>query len=246
VRIALTLERGVPADANDYLRALEDAGVPREDVVVLYPGDRIDGSFDGVVLTGGEDVEPARYGQEILPDVKMRVDSERDATELTIFDDAWRERTPILGICRGLQVINVALGGTLVQDLPTQRPSRIVHRLAKKENRRDHPVRVSPGTRLGRIAGAGEIDVNSRHHQAIDRPADGVVVSATAPDGVIEAIEAPDDSTRWLLAVQWHPENLRDDPVTRALFKDFVEAVRGNASGSEVSRSTSNAEIPRS
>lgn len=214
----------MPADANDYLRALQDAGVPREDIVVLYPGDPVEGDFDGVVLAGGEDVHPARYGQETLPDVKIRVDPERDATEFRVFENAWRERTPVLGICRGLQVVNVARGGTLVQDLPTQRPSPIAHKHPKKENRRDHPVRVRKHTHLHRIAAAEEIVVNSRHHQAIDRPAEGVVVSATAPDGVIEAIEAPDG--RWLVAVQWHPENLRDDPVTRRLFGEFVEAVQ--------------------
>lgn len=244
MRIALTLERGVPAESNDYLRALQDAGVPREDVVVLYPGDAVDGIFDGVVLTGGEDVEPARYGQETLPDVKVRVDPERDATELTIFQDAWREKTPVLGICRGLQVINVARGGTLVQDLPTQRPSPIAHRAPKKEDRRDHPVQVRAGTRLAGIAGAAEIAVNSRHHQAIDRPAEGVVVSATAPDDVIEAIEAPDG--RWLVAVQWHPENLRDDPVTRGLFREFVAAARGERPESPVRRPAAKAEIPSS
>jgi gamma-glutamyl-gamma-aminobutyrate hydrolase PuuD len=224
VRIALTVDGDVPAEKNDYLRALLAAGLRRDEVVVLRPGDPIPGPFDGVVIGGGDDVDPVRYGREILEGANVEVDHGRDSVDFPVFEEAWRSDVPVLGICRGLQVVNVARGGTLVQDLPLERPSDVAHRLPKRENERDHPVRVEPGTLLGRIAGAPEIAVNSRHHQAIDRPAGGLVVSATAPDGVIEAIEARDG--RWLVAVQWHPENLTDDTVSQNLFREFVAEVR--------------------
>ncbi len=232
VRIALTLDSDVPEDANDYVRALRAAGARPDEIVVIRPGDPVEGKFDGVVIAGGDDVDPARYGQVTRPDARVRADLERDATDFEVFERARDGRAPVLGICRGLQVVNVALGGTLFQDLPTERPSAISHKNPKKEHRRDHAVRVGSGTRLERIAGAEEIEVNSRHHQAIERPAEGLVVSATAPDGVIEAVEAEDG--RWLVAVQWHPENLTGDAVSRRLFRDFVEEVRkrsGNSGG---------------
>jgi putative glutamine amidotransferase len=224
LRIALTLDSDLPAEENDYVRALTDAGVTRDELVVMRPGDPVEGEFDGVVIGGGDDVDPVRYGRNILEGANVEIDHGRDAVDFSVFAAAWRSHVPVLGICRGLQVVNVARGGTLVQDLPLERPSEVAHCLPKKENRRDHPVTVEPGTRLHRIAGASEIDVNSRHHQAIDRAADGFVVAATAPDGVIEAIEAKDG--RWLVAVQWHPENLTDDAVSQCLFREFVAEVR--------------------
>jgi len=224
VRIALTLDSDVPAEENDYVRALTDAGVRRDELVVMRPGDPIEGEFDGVVIGGGDDVDPVRYGRDVLEGANVEIDHGRDAVDFTVFEEAWRSHVPVLGICRGLQVVNVARGGTLVQDLPLERPSEVAHRVPKKENRRDHPVTVEPGTRLARIAGMSEIDVNSRHHQAIERAADGFAVAATAPDGVIEAIEAKDG--RWLVAVQWHPENLTDDAVSQRLFREFVAEVR--------------------
>ena len=129
--------------------------------------------------------------------------------------------------------MNVARGGTLIQDLPSETPSEITHKRPQKPNRRDHPVRVRPGTRLAEIAGSPEIDFNSRHHQAVDRPAEDFVVTATAPDGVIEALEARDG--RWLVAVQWHPENLHDDVGSKRLFREFVEEVRRRGPESQVS-----------
>jgi putative glutamine amidotransferase len=229
VRIALTIDGDVPAEENDYIRALLAAGLRRDEIVVLRPGDAIPGSFDGVVIGGGDDVDPVRYGREILEGANVEVDHGRDSVDFPVFEEAWRTDVPVLGICRGLQVVNVARGGTLVQDLPLERPSDVSHQLPKRENERDHPVRIEPGTILGRIAGAPEIGVNSRHHQAIDHPAAGLVVSATAPDGVIEAIEARDG--RWLVAVQWHPENLTDDEVSQNLFREFVSEVRRRKDG---------------
>lgn len=234
MRIALTLDENLPED-NDYLRALLEAGARRDEIVVLRPGDPIEGEFDGVVIAGGDDVDPALYGREIRPDGNVKVDPGRDAIDFPVFEEAWRGGVPVLGICRGLQVVNVARGGTLIQDLPSESPSEITHRRRKKPNRRDHPVLVRPGTRLSAIAGAPEIDVNSRHHQAVDRPAEDFVVSATAPDGVIEALEARDG--RWLVAVQWHPENLPDDAASNRLFREFVDEVRTRSSELGVRRS---------
>lgn len=223
MRIALTLDRDVPED-NDYLRALLEAGARRDEIVVLRPGDPIGGEFDGIVIGGGDDVDPALYGRDVLPGAGVKVDAGRDSIDFSVFEEAWHARVPALGICRGLQVMNVARGGTLIQDLPSESPSEITHRQRRKPNRRDHPVNVRAGTRLSEIAGSRQIEVNSRHHQAVEHPAADFVVNATAPDGVIEGLEARDG--RWLIAVQWHPENLHDDPASRRLFREFVEQVR--------------------
>ena len=217
-------------EENDYVQALLEAGASREEIVVLRPGDPIPGGFDGVVIAGGDDVDPAIYGREALPDGKVKIDRGRDEIDFPVFERAWEDNVPALGICRGLQVMNVARGGTLIQDLPSENPSEVTHRRRKEPNRRDHPVNVRPGTRLAEIAGANEIDVNSRHHQAVDRPSEDFVVTATAPDGVVEALEARDG--RWLVAVQWHPENLHDDPASRRLFREFVEEVRRRSGNS--------------
>jgi len=229
VRIAVTLGRtGTPlqrAKQRDYVDALIDAGALPEEIVEIRPGDVPDGRFDGLLLGGGSDVAPERYGRERLPNASLDVDEVRDDTEFPLLAAALRDGSPVLGVCRGLQVMNVGLGGTLIQDLPTQSPSEVPHDDSGPDRtNRIHPVRVERETRLGRIAGAPEIGVNSRHHQAIERPAGNLLVSATAPDGTIEAVESADGP--WLVAVQWHPENLRDDEVSRRLFREFVEAVR--------------------
>jgi gamma-glutamyl-gamma-aminobutyrate hydrolase PuuD len=229
VRIALTLDQNLPED-NDYLRALIEAGARREEIVVFRPGDRIEGGFDGVVIAGGDDVDPLLYGRETLPEGRVKIDAGRDAIDFPVFEEAWRDRLPALGICRGLQVMNVARGGTLYQHLPLESPSHIEHRQPKKPNRRDHPLMLLSWTRLAGIVGTRELDVNSRHHQAVDRPAEDFIVTATAPDGVIEALEARDD--RWLIAVQWHPENLHDDPASKRLFREFVDEVRKRSGNS--------------
>jgi putative glutamine amidotransferase len=231
VRIALTLDEDLLED-NEYVRALTEAGARRDEIVVMRPGDRIEGEFDGVVIAGGDDVDPALYGRELRLDGNVKVDPGRDSIDFPVFEEAWRTRVPVLGICRGVQVVNVARGGTLIQDLPTETPSHVTHSHPKVPNRRDHAVLLRSGTRLAKIAGSRQIDVNSRHHQAVDHPAADFVVTATAPDGVIEALEARDG--RWLVAVQWHPENLHDDAASRRLFREFVEEVRRRGSGFKV------------
>jgi putative glutamine amidotransferase len=238
MRIALTLDRDMDWKENDYLSSLVRAGFQREDIELLHPGAALDGPFDGVVLGGGCDVEPSRYGEAPRPDARLELDPERDATDFELFAQAWPRGTPILGVCRGLQVINVALGGTLVQDIPTEQPSQVVHQHPDAEeeqkSRRDHTVVIQPGTRLSAIARVAEVAVNSRHHQAIGRPGRGLRIAAKAPDGLVEAVES--ETEPWLLAVQWHPENLAADPVSQRLFSEFARVVKARGKNSGISR----------
>ena len=226
MRIALTLDRDASrAKTNDYVRSLRAAGFQREEIAVVGPGEPPPEDLDGLVLGGGCDVDPGRYGRPSRADARLELDSERDATDFALFDRAWRAGAPILAICRGLQVVNVALGGTLVQDIPTECPSALVHwRPEKEKTRRDHAVHIAAGTRLRRILGTDEVAVNSRHHQAVATAAEGLLVSARSPDGLIEGMEA--ESGRWLVAVQWHPENLAGDPASEGLFAEFERVVR--------------------
>ena len=228
MRIALTLGRDASKEEkNDYVRALMEAGFRRDEIVVLPPGAKPEGSFDGVVLGGGLDVDPARYGVRGAPHPSVELDPDRDATDLAVFEKARREEVPVLGICRGMQLVNVALGGTLHQDIASEHPSEVVHNVPEKHpERRDHKVQVKPGTRLSDIARAPEIQVNSRHHQAVEKLAPGLRVAAVAPDGLIEAFES---RGLWLLAVQWHPENLVRDEPSRRIFAEFARAVRDSA-----------------
>jgi putative glutamine amidotransferase len=182
------------------------------------------GTVDGLVLTGGLDVDPLHYGQEPDPDLG-KVDTQRDEFELALVRAAHARRVPVLGVCRGLQVMNVALGGTLHQHIPTaiERPVRHEQE-AVQPDAMSHGIDIEPGTRLHRAAGTTKTRVNTFHHQAADRVADGLVVTARAPDGVIEGLEDPGHP--WCVAVQWHPERRPDDPLSRALFSGLVAAAR--------------------
>ena len=182
---------------------------------------------DGVFLPGGVDMDPASYGEARGPG-SGRVDPERDRTELTLVRWAAAERKPVLGVCRGAQVMNVAFGGTLYQDIATEREGSIKHDYFPTGGRytRDqlvHDVRVVEGTQLAAALGATRLTVNSMHHQGIKELAPGLTVSALAPDGLIEGVEAA--SGQYLIGVQWHPESLVDaDPRMRRLFATFIEA----------------------
>jgi putative glutamine amidotransferase len=226
MRIALTLDRDADlSESNDYLRSLVEAGIPREAIAIATPLAPEVGAFDALLLGGGVDVDPLRYGKERLDNGTVEVDAERDALDFRLFEEARRAGLPILGICRGLQVVNVALGGTLVQDIPSERPSPVVHQRTRDEKtRRDHRVAFTPGSELSRIAGVSDAAVNSRHHQAIEDVAPELTISAVAPDGVPEAVEAA--GKPWLVAVQWHPENLAGDALSRRLFLEFVRRAR--------------------
>lgn len=181
--------------------------------------------LDGLLLPGGADIDPARYGEEALP-ACGRVEPERDALELDLTTLALRRDMPIFGICRGMQTLNVACGGTLYQDITSQIPGAPDH--ARSEEPRDfraHDVRVEPDSRLVGILGATNIRVNSLHHQAVKRPADSVRIVAWSSDGIAEGMELPD--RRFVLAVQYHPEELAPtDAQSRRLFSAFVQACR--------------------
>lgn len=179
----------------------------------------------GLVLCGGVDVAPELYGETAVNDT-VEVLPERDAMEWALLDGAREARVPVWGVCRGLQVLNVYLGGSLWQDLPSQRPTDVPH---SRDNPKDllvHTVTVlEPERPLGELLSRETAWVNSRHHQAVKRLADGLVSVAEAPDGLVEAfvLDRPD---WWLRAVQWHPENLIAHAQHRALWEDFARTVR--------------------
>jgi putative glutamine amidotransferase len=180
--------------------------------------------LDGLLLPGGPDVRPALYGQPQHP-MTLVIDGPRDALELTLARWAADDNLPVLGICRGHQVLNVALGGTLVQDIPSQVKTKLAHDIPDGLPRktRVHTVTVNPDSRLAAILGETEFLVNSLHHQSVAEAAPGVTVTATAPDGIVEALEVP--GKPFLLSVQWHPEDLyAEDPVMARLFAAFVAA----------------------
>lgn len=181
------------------------------------------GLCDGFLFTGGQDVDPRLYHEEPLEGLVSCCPA-RDALELPLLRGALAAGKPLLGICRGLQLINAALGGSLYQDLPSQRPSDTAHSQRPPYHRPAHPATLIEGTPLHRLLGAGSLQVNSLHHQGVKALAPGLQAMATAPDGLVEAFWAPDHPFLW--AVQWHPEYLYEtDPASRGIFSAFVAAM---------------------
>lgn len=195
-----------------YVRAvLAAGGVP----LILSPlmgaplaGSALDGC-DGLLLSGGEDIHPTWYGADPSP-LLSPPSQERDLFELALFAIARQRELPILGVCRGIQLINVAMGGTLFQDLPSERPGSVEHRPPGARDFRSHAVRLEPGSRAALALGSTTVTVNSSHHQAIKELAPGLVASGWTGDDLIEAAESPPGSW-WMLAVQWHPEEMHAD-----------------------------------
>ena len=177
--------------------------------------------LDALILSGGADVDPARYGAARAPETKP-ADAARDAFELAAIEAAIARRLPVLAICRGMQVLNVAHGGTLIQHVP--HVTETEHKDIVNWNVSANPVTVFDGTCLHGLLGMSHITVNSLHHQAVDRLADGFRCSATDEDGIIEAIEPVDGSP--VLGVQWHPELLIAEPVHQALFTWLVNCAK--------------------
>ena len=179
---------------------------------------------DGILLPGGGDIEPEFYrGRSHLS--LWGIDAERDRTELILAREAVRQHKPIFAICRGIQVLNVALGGTLWEDIGSMVPNALEHDVTNgtPRNHLSHPVQIRPDSQLAKIMGTTNCKVNSIHHQAIRDLAPELMVTAHAPDNVIEGAEIPDHP--FAVAVQWHPENLvSDDPAMLALFRALVKA----------------------
>ena len=213
-----------------YTRALESAGLlpvvipPLGSPAAAAPLLR---GLRGLVLTGGEDVGPDRYGHPPHPELGT-VQPARDEAALALVAAARAAGLPTLAICRGIQLLNVALGGTLVQHLPAERPGPLAHGQEGLRAARTHDVAVAPGSRLASALGAERLAVNSMHHQAVRALAPALRATAHAPDGVVEGAESADPAW-WALAVQWHPEELTDgpEPWDRALFAAFAREVRG-------------------
>lgn len=217
-----------------YRGALLAAGALPEEVVVVTPGDPDPGAFDGLLLAGGADVAPALYG-ETPATPTLELDSERDALDFALFSAAERLGAPVFGICRGIQALNVALGGTLWQDLPSQRARGVSHEADVNPHAgKDHPAHVvrvrsapAPSRFAAAVAALGGESVNSRHHQGVKDLAAGLVPLAASPDDLVEAFERPGGS--FVAAVQWHPENLVAERKQKALFEAFLDACRARA-----------------
>ncbi|MGE0351794.1 MAG: gamma-glutamyl-gamma-aminobutyrate hydrolase family protein [Gemmatimonadales bacterium] len=211
-----------------YLRALAAAGanpVLLTPVIPTSDAGSVLQRMQGLVITGGHDVDPCWYNARPSPALGA-VDRARDAFDLALFRTARSLGLPVLGICRGLQVINVALGGTLWQDLPSEMPGPVKHDPPDTpRNTRVHGIRVDPASRLAAALGSTRFRTNSFHHQAVRELAPGLMATAWADDGVIEGVEGP-ASDPWLLAVQWHPEEFVGEPESedQRLFVALVEA----------------------
>lgn len=207
------------SEVHPYAHALEAAGVEPQ-LQEALPGLKL-GSHRGLLLTGGSDVNPALYGETAGPETEPP-DADRDAAEGALIDEALERDLPVLGICRGMQILNVHLGGTLIQHL-----ADAVHHVRRTPDRSRpaHTVSIESGTILASIAQRDTWEVNSRHHQAVAQLGGGLRIGARDPaDGTVEAIELP--SQRYVIAVQWHPENQApEDPEQRKLFESFAAAL---------------------
>ena len=231
---------------DNYLRAVEAAGGAPELISLGTPGslrpelDVLLRTFDAFVLPGSPaDVDPARYGVRRHAQC-ADPDPQREKTDYALLNHAFAARKPVLAICYGTQLLNVYLGGTLLQDIPSELHSTIRHSKKDPPPSTDDPVhgvRFEGGSKIAGLAGMTALAetgyrtyVNSSHHQSILTPGRGLRIIAHAPDGVVEAVEWTGD-TNWVVGVQWHPERMRDDRLAEALFRDLVAAARGAMSG---------------
>src|ERR1700756_1389348 len=218
---------------NYYFEAVQRAGGLPEHVSLGLSDEELRrqaAGLDAFVLPGSPaDVDPARYAEPRHPKTKT-LDADRDRTDSAILEHALLQHKPVLAICYGCQILNVHRGGSLVQDIPAEKPGTEAHGktdLAAGSSSKDlqHGATLAEGSHLQKLAGAPQVQVNSSHHQSIERPGERLRVTARGPDGIIEGVElqSPDD---WVVGVQWHPERMPDDPFAQKLFTDFVSAAR--------------------
>ncbi|MBL7163614.1 MAG: gamma-glutamyl-gamma-aminobutyrate hydrolase family protein [Anaerolineales bacterium] len=214
---------------ESYVQAVLQAGGLPLLIPLGLPEDQIQemvSSLDGLVFSGGGDIEPKKYGAALTPKVKT-VAPDRDRVEIQLVREAIDKGTPFLGICRGLQVINVALGGTLYRDILEEHPKAIEHTYYPNWpwDHLAHAVKIQADSLLAEILGSTEVQTNSLHHQAIKQIASDLVPLAYAPDGIIEGVVLPEHP--FGLGVQWHPEWLQAHESMRALFRKFVDEAKG-------------------
>ena len=222
--IGITFTENIEDDpSNNYINAIKEfGGIPR----TLYPGISEDAytDIDGLLLTGGPDIDPSYFGEEVHETTDIEQD--RDELELFLFKRSMEENLPVFGICRGIQVMNVAMGGNLYQDIPSQFTDHLTHKILKNKVDSWHEIKIQPSSLLNQIINESTAKVNSRHHQALKVISDGFAVTAQSKDGIIEAVE--DISKRFVLGVQYHPERMieTDDfqEHRRKLFEAFIQA----------------------
>ncbi|MHC1782981.1 MAG: gamma-glutamyl-gamma-aminobutyrate hydrolase family protein [Anaerolineaceae bacterium] len=238
--IGLTTSNGRKTDniyiPKTYIEAVQAAG----GLAILIPAgtgpdqvSQLREALDGLLIIGGADIDPGLFGEESSPHVQLD-GRERDDLEIALVQTAVDSDWPLLGICRGLQVINVALGGSLYTHIPDQLPGALKHNMDTKTQRDvlAHSVDIQPSTQIASIVGTGELKVNSLHHQGIRRLGERLLTTGASPDGLVESIEIPGHP--FALGVQWHPECLPDSAPMRRLFSAFVEkaAALSSARGS--------------
>ena len=207
-----------------YLQGIEQAGGAPVVLPLTQEREVLDAVLQhcsGLLVTGGQDVDPARYGEMPRPECG-KPDLELDGMEGLLLDWALEGDLPVLAVCRGIQFLNAHCGGTLYQDLLAQRPSAVQHSQEPPYDQPVHSVTVAEHSFLAGLTGAGELQVNSFHHQAVAQVAPGFVVDAVAEDGLVEAIHLPEK--RFVLGLQWHPEYFLDQEWAKGIFKGFVEA----------------------
>ena len=218
---------------KNYLQSILDAGgIP---VIIPYNGTQGDYAqlaeeLDGFLFSGGMDVQPFLFGEETLAQCGAAT-PDRDELEMLLYKEVMARKKPVLGICRGIQMMNIAQGGTIYQDIPAyfkgtlEDGTKLSHSQASPGRVASHTVEVAPGSLLEELVGADSIRVNSFHHQAVKDAAPGTVVTGRSKDGLIEALEIPEHG--FWLAVQWHPEYMtRDTDTAAALFRGLVEAAK--------------------
>jgi putative glutamine amidotransferase len=219
---------------DDYLNAVREAGGEPVEVSLRLPEDRLRQlaeSLDAVVLSGSPaDVNPGRFGTARHA-AAADADPDRERTDDVLLDHALAADKPVLAICYGAQLLNVHLGGSLLQDIPSELPGTINHDREENESERLHAVRIERGhlaELLGQAEETHEIQTNSSHHQAVLKPGRGLRITARAKDGVVEAVEW-EGGLGWVVGVQWHPERMHGDMLARALFRKLVAEARGSA-----------------
>jgi putative glutamine amidotransferase len=232
IAISVSEKEKAKGTRSAYFAALVASGAPPAEIELVSAADmrRVRAEdFDGILFAGGEDVDPALYDEK-KKYASVHVDQTRDRFELELLDAALDRRLPVLGICRGIQMINVKFGGTLYQDLKNDTAMELDHRQPDDRTQPVHAVIMSDPE--SRLAGAfqGSCRVNSLHHQAIRRLGRGLKVTARSEDGLAEAVEAADDYP-FLMAVQWHPEEMADVPEQRKIFQQFLAKCREVAAG---------------